>query len=110
MRIWDISPTLLCRAHLAAEHRELHGLWNILTLGKMGYSRHPETLRWHGKFAALHKRHEKLVTEMTRRGWTHRTPLDVRLATGSTMQRTYIDSPARQRALLTAKPCTCFRS
>ncbi len=32
MRIWDIEPVRLCRAHLLGEHRELHGLWNILTL------------------------------------------------------------------------------
>lgn len=109
MRIWDIDPKLLCRAHLAAEHRELHGLWNILTLGKTGYSRHPETRRWEGKLAALYRRHERLVTEMDRRGWTHRTPLDEALATGAALQRTYIDSPTCQRELLRAKPCVCFR-
>ncbi len=31
MRVWDIHPKHLCRKHLLAEHRELHGLWNILT-------------------------------------------------------------------------------
>lgn len=42
MRIWDIQPKYLCRKHLLAEHRELHGLWNILTKHKAkgGYSRH----------------------------------------------------------------------
>ena len=110
MRIWDLHPTLLCRAHLAAEHRELHGLWNILTLGKKGYSRHPETLRWHGKLAALYRRHEVLVAEMTRRGWNHQTPLDASLASGIRYQRTYVDTPARQRQLLAAKACRCFRA
>ena len=32
MRVWDIHPKHLCRKHLLAEHRELHGLWNILTI------------------------------------------------------------------------------
>ena len=109
MRIWDIHPNLLCRTHLAAEHRELHGLWNVLTLGKKGYSRHPETRRWEGKLAALWRRHEKLVAEMARRGWRHRTPLDRALATGASVQRTYLDTPTRQRELLRAKPCACFR-
>lgn len=109
MRIWDINPKLLCRAHLAAEHRELHGLWNILTLGKKGYSRHPETRRWEGKLAALYRRHERLVSEMKGRGWNHRTPLNARLASGSAVQRKYIDEPARQRELLKTKPCACFR-
>jgi len=51
MRVWDIHPKHLCRKHLLAEHRELHGLWNILTKhkGAGGYSHHPETLRWVGK-------------------------------------------------------------
>ncbi|NCS72473.1 MAG: pyrimidine dimer DNA glycosylase, partial [Candidatus Magasanikbacteria bacterium] len=31
MRVWDIHPKYLCRKHLLGEHRELHGLWNILT-------------------------------------------------------------------------------
>lgn len=110
MRIWDIEPNLLCRKHLAAEHRELHGLWNILTLGKRGYARHPETLRWEGKLAALYRRHEALVAEMTRRNWRHATPLDAMLATGSSVQQAYIDTPTRQRALLREKPCDCFRA
>ena len=60
MRVWDIHPKHLCRKHLLAEHRELHGLWNILTKhkGRGGYSRHPETLRWVGKLKALCLRHE----------------------------------------------------
>lgn len=46
MRIWDVAPARLCRAHMLGEHREPHGVWNILTLGKTGYSAHPETVRW----------------------------------------------------------------
>ena len=45
-------------------------------------SRHPETLRWVGKLAALFARHDALVEEMDRRGFTHRSPLDRRLAKG----------------------------
>lgn len=62
MRVWDIEPKYLCRKHLLAEHRELHGFWNILTKhgGVGGYSRHPETLRWAGKEKALYLRHEAL--------------------------------------------------
>jgi hypothetical protein len=110
MRIWDIHPKHLCRKHLLAEHRELHGLWNILTKhkGVGGYSRHPETLRWVGKTAALYRRHATLVAEMERRGWHHHTPLDKRLATGPSSQRVYIDTIGRQRVLLRAKPCECL--
>ena len=31
MRVWDVSPKELCRAHLLGEHRELHAIWTILT-------------------------------------------------------------------------------
>lgn len=102
-----MPPARLCRKHLLAEHRELHGLWNVLTQGKRGYRNHPETRRWEGKLAALHARHETLVAEMTRRGWTHSSPLDASLATGLTVQDEYVDPPARQEEILRAKGCGC---
>lgn len=110
MRIWDLPPVGLCRQHLLGEHRELHGLWNILTRDLAGYRRHPETRRWKGKLAALYRRHEALVAEMERRGYRHRSPLDLELATGSDRQEAYVDSPAEQRRLLASKPCGCPRT
>ena len=107
MRVWDVPPGELCRKHLLGEHRELHGLWNILTMGKTGYSKHPETLRWVGKQAALYKRHEALVKEMTKRGYGHNTPLDPALATGDATQTVFINTLEEQRQLLHDKPCTC---
>lgn len=110
MRIWDIPPKHLCHKHLVAEHRELHGLWNILTIhkGQGGYSRHPETLRWVGKTKALYHRHELLVKEFKRRGYRHLSPLDKKLATGKSRQGKLIDSLARQKELLKDKNCRCF--
>ncbi len=107
MRIWDLEPARLCRAHLLGEHRELHGLWNILTQGKRGYRAHPETRRWEGKLAALYARHEALVTEMLRRGYRHASPLDARLATGEAVQGEYVDTPAEQQRILRGKRCGC---
>lgn len=109
MRIWDVDPALLCRQHLLGEHRELHGLWNILAEGKAGYSRHPETRRWAGRMAALFARHERLVEEMERRGYRHASPLDPALATGSAAQDAYVDAPEDQLRILHAKPCECPR-
>ena len=63
-----LEPQRLCRQHLLGEHRELHALWVILTQGKTGFAKHPETRRWRGKFQALYRRHERLVAEMGRRG------------------------------------------
>jgi hypothetical protein len=109
MRIWDVDPALLCRRHLLGEHRELHGLWNILVHGKMGYSAHPETRRWKGKLAALHRRHEMLVDEMRRRGYQHASPLPRELATGSAAQDVLITPLDEQLVLLRSKPCECLR-
>jgi hypothetical protein len=108
MRIWDIDPALLCRSHLLGEHRELHGLWNILAHNKRGYSQHPETKRWVGKQAALFNRHEMLVAEMLKRGYGHHSPLDGAVATGSAFQDVFIDPPERQLEILRAKPCACL--
>ena len=107
MRIWDLEPERLCRQHLLGEHRELHGLWVILTAGKKGYARHPETRRWSGKLAALYRRHEALVAEMARRGYRHVTPLPESEATGADTQEEYKDTPAEQVRILQAKGCGC---
>jgi hypothetical protein len=107
MRIWDIDPGLLCRRHLLGEHRELHGLWVILTENKKGFSQHPETARWRGKLKALYQRHEVLVKEMARRGYRHATPLPAKEAVGLAEQKEYKDTPAEQARLLRAKGCGC---
>ena len=107
MRIWDVEPALLCRNHLLGEHRELHAVWNIHTLGRKGYSRHPETIRWKGRLAALHARHEALVLEMARRGYAHRSALDPALASGSAAQDAFVDTPAEQVLIIRSKGCGC---
>ncbi len=107
MRIWDLPPRLLCRPHLLGEHRELHAVWSVLTRGKKGYCRHPETLRWRGRLRALYRRHDALVHEMSRRGYRHHSPLERGLAKGRAVQDRFLESPARQRALLRRKGCAC---
>lgn len=109
MRVWDIHPKHLCRKHLLGEHRELHGLWNILTKhgGEGGYSKHPETKRWVGKLRALYDRHKALVEEMKDRGYNHLSDLDENLATGQGGQDVFIDTIEDQKKIL-KKPCDCF--
>lgn len=107
MRIWDISPKLLCRNHLLGEHRELHAIWSILTGNKKGYSRHPEVLRWKGKLKALYHRHGRLVAEMAERGYIHKSPLDMKLAKGAGRQESFVDPYAEQIKNLRAKKCGC---
>jgi hypothetical protein len=108
MRIWDVDPSELCDRHLVGEHRELHAVWTILTEGKRGYANHPETLRWRGRLAALYRRHEAEVAEMTRRGFNHRSPLDASMATGQATQTHLIDSLEAQRERLTSRGCGCL--
>jgi hypothetical protein len=94
---------------LLAEHRELHGLWNILTKhgGRGGYSRHLETLRI-GKTKALYTRHEALVGEFARYGYKRHSPLDKKLAKGSSDQQIFINTVKEQIEILTKKPCECL--
>jgi hypothetical protein len=110
MRIWDIHPKYLCRKHLLAEHRELHGLWNILTIheGKGGYSHHPETKRWIGKTLALFHRHDALVKEFLVRGYKHQTPLEKKYAKGNRSQTARINTVSEQKKILQKKPCDCL--
>jgi hypothetical protein len=107
MRIWDIEPERLCRKHLLAEHRELHALWVVLTEGKKGYSKHPETLRWRGKLAALSDRHERLVEEMLKRGYRHHSPLLAPKDKDSNTQDVFINTYEEQLSILRAKGCGC---
>jgi hypothetical protein len=107
MRIWDLPVEKLCKNHLLGEHRELHAIWNIISQDKKGYSKHPETKRWKGKLKALYIRHEKLVTEMKKRGYNHNSTLDARLAEGKEIQDESVDSIDTQIKILKNKMCKC---
>lgn len=102
MRIWDLDPGYLARQQLLGEHRELHGLYNILTQGKKGYARHPETLRRVGFVDALCLRHQALASEMALRGYTDRSPLPEAAPT-SPAPTQQIDPPGAQFRLLADK-------
>jgi len=110
MRIWDISPSLLCRQHLLGEHRELHAVWSVITKKKKGYSKHPETIRWIGKLKALYSRHQILVIEMKKRGYNHKSDLSPHLAIGNKKQDVFINTIREQIEILKKKNCPCFSS
>lgn len=103
MRIWDVHPGYLSRSRLLGEHRELHGTWNILTLGKKGYSRHPEVLRWQFHLEKLFLRHALLVTEMKLRGYSHKSPLDPPVPNPDQVPLRFVDTLSTQFALLKKK-------
>ena len=102
MRIWDLNPGYLNRESLLGEHRELHAIVSILVNRKRGYARHPETLRWIGHGWALRQRHRQLAAEMALRGYTDRTPVNLRSQPG-VWPATYIDSPFDQIQRLRSK-------
>lgn len=102
MRIWDIDPGYLNRQSLLGEHRELHGMFVVLSENRKGYAAHPETRRWRGHLAALGKRHDLLVEEMQLRGYNHHSPLPV-ITGETTWPKTFIDPPHAQFAILQQK-------
>ena len=101
MRIWDVNPGYLNRQSLLGEHREIHGLFNVIFHGKTGYSRHPETLRWYGKLSALKRRHDLLVSEMLLRGYRHHSPMPA--GGDNDVQFEFVDLPFRQFEILVEK-------
>ncbi len=112
MRVWDVPVDELDDRALLAEHRELHGLFNARTLGRRGYSAHPETLRWRGHLGALVARHDAQVGEFRRRGWPsggrHATPLEAPElpASESAEPPPMLQTLAEQRRLLKRKAQT----
>lgn len=107
MRIWDVPAEKLCDKHLLGEHRELHAIWNIITKNKKGYRNHPETIRWKGKLKALYNRHKKQVKEIKKRGFKHKSPLNIKQAIGKEKQDYLIDSIEKQKEILNKKKCKC---
>lgn len=101
MRVWDVAPGYLNRQSLLGEHREMHGLHNILVLGKVGYSRHPETVRWQGCASGLAARHAQVAAEMRLRGYTDRTPLECQ--PDPVWPNSFVTPIAEQIALLKSK-------
>ena len=102
MRVWDLHPGFLNRQSLLGEHREIHAIHTVLSQGKKGYSRHPETLRWRDHLGALWLRHQQVVAEMRLRNFHHFSPLPAPLGE-IIWPTTFIDAPGQQFVLLTAK-------
>jgi len=102
MRIWDIDPGYLNRQSLLGEHRELHGIVSIIVNNKKGYSRHPETIRWHNHGWALNKRHQQLAAEMSLRGYVDKSPVYLQ-DNKDEWPCIYIDEPCQQIEILRNK-------
>jgi len=102
MRVWDICAGYLNRQSLLGEHREIHGVVSIIVNKKIGYSKHPETVRWVGYGWALRQRHRQLSEEMSLRGFSDNSPVVTRSNKGN-WPELYIDEPFRQFQILKDK-------
>ncbi len=103
MRMWMVNPKILCRQHLLGEHAELHMFVGSINRGisMTGYLRdnllEPQ---------ALHLRHDELATEMTLRGYSHKSALP-KVAGAFTQEQffnTRIDKEAALKELLRRCP------
>jgi len=73
MRMWLTPPKLLCRQHLLGEHLEMHMFIGTIKKG-INVSGYIETgLLDPNK---LQERHDELVSEMEKRGYSHYSPLE----------------------------------
>ena len=72
MRMWMVSPRVMCRKHLLGEHLELHMLNGSLRSGKSIAGFLDKKLL---EPSALAYRHRELVKEMRNRGYKHESPL-----------------------------------
>ena len=72
MRMWNVSPKLLCRKHLLGEHRETHALIGCISRGKSirGYI-DKGLVEVHN----IINRHNELVEEMVNRGYNHQSEI-----------------------------------
>ena len=101
VRIWCVPVSEFDRQHLLGEHAELHCIVGAL-LGKYkAYSNHPETLRFKNRIEELYARHANQVTEMTKRGYQHNSPLPetdkVYICSHEEYERDHVDLLKRQQ-------------
>lgn len=72
MRQWHVDPSILCREHLLGEHVEHHMFAGSIILEKSlaGY-----IAKGLVEIETIEDRHNELAKEMTRRGFSHDSPL-----------------------------------
>jgi hypothetical protein len=73
MRMWMVEPRKMCRKHLMGEHVEIHMLIGSM---RRGYSIQGYIDNNLLEISSISKRHNDLVTEMTKRGYNHKSDLD----------------------------------
>jgi len=74
MRMWNVPVELLCRKHLLGEHLEMHMFIGSIKKGTSlkGYIDNGLV-----ELRNISSRHDELSTEMIRRGYNHKSPIEV---------------------------------
>lgn len=73
MRQWMVDPKFLCRKHLSGEHVEMHMFLGTI---KKGTSLKGYIEKGLVEVHNIKNRHDELATEMTKRGYNHKTPIN----------------------------------
>jgi len=74
--MWMVDPEYLCREHLLGEHNELHKIVGHIQKGNL------EVVQGHAArgqvdTSLLRERHDELAREMSKRGYSHDSPMEV---------------------------------
>ena len=72
MRQWNVNPEYLCTQHLLGEHLEQHMFMGCV---KKGTSLKGYIDKGLVEIHNIPKRHDELATEMIKRGYNHKSPL-----------------------------------
>ena len=72
--MWMVDPRLLCVLHLNGEHRETHSLVGMINK-KMSMSGTKYITTGLVEVHSIRRRHDDLASEMSRRGYNHKSPL-----------------------------------
>ncbi len=73
MRMWGVSPALLCNKHMLGEHVEMHMFAGTI---KKGISTKGYTETGLVDLSKIRSRHNSIAKEMKRRGMNHKSPMD----------------------------------
>ena len=74
MRMWMVSPKLLCDKHLLGEHGEIHAIVGFINKGNTACIKGLIN-KGYIDTRYLYRRHRHLAIEMVRRGLNHKSPL-----------------------------------
>jgi len=93
MRMWMVPAHLLCKEHLMGEHLDLH-----IFIGRLRMGANLVTYCERNLFEpqSLKSRHDELVQEMVRRGYSHNSPMqDLQLPEQLTQYKMDVDCAHR---------------